>query len=92
MYDQERWINSMLDLAQLSFENGVRNMEIFQKQAEKAVDLTMNNIASLQTETQTGADSWMNDIKEVQKIYLNTINDGFANFGNQVAKVKPKAK
>jgi len=76
MIDQSKWQNTMTEMAKESFETGMRMMGMFHEQAEKAVQLAMDGTKTMQDDTRTAVDNWMNHMQRARKAYWDTVEEG----------------
>jgi hypothetical protein len=90
MQNQDKWIKNVLGMAKASFESSVRTMDTFQHQAEKAIDLALNNVSIIQEEGKRELNTWVENVKNAQKIYNDAVQDGLNNLENQLETIKPK--
>jgi len=73
----------MLQIVRVSLETGMRSMDIFQQQAEKAVEFTLNSTNLGQSETQKSLKAWMDNVKKARDMYAQAIEEGLKNLENQ---------
>jgi hypothetical protein len=90
MQSQDNWVQNVLGIAKASFESSVRTMDTFQHQAEKAIDLALNNVSMLQEEGKRELTAWVENIKKAQKIYNDAVQDGLSKLENQLKTTKHK--
>ncbi len=86
--DQGNWLAEMVKIARVSLETGMRSMDIFQQQAEKAIEFTLNSSNLSQDETKKAIHMWMENIKKARQMYADSIEEGIKNLENQFNKDK----
>ncbi len=74
--NQQKWITDLMDITKMSIETGMRTMDVFQQQTQKAVELSTYNSTVIQTESQKAFQTWMNNINIAQKIYTDALEEG----------------
>lgn len=82
---QNQWIQEMIKMARVSLEAGVKNMDAFQAQAEKAMAIAMENAATAQDEARKALDAWMENVNRARKIYTDTIEEGLSSLEKKVS-------
>ncbi len=93
MTEQQKWIGDVLNLFRITFESGIRNMDTFQEQAEKALELTMSNSDVAQDEVRKSFDAWIDNVKKSRQVYTSAVEEGLANLEQQFSKKgKQKSK
>lgn len=90
MQNQDKWMKNVLGMAKASFESSVRTMDTFQHQAEKAIDLALNNVSIMQEEGKRELTTWVENVKNAQKVYNDAVQDGLNNLENQLQVNKNK--
>ena len=78
----------MMGIARVSLETGLRSMDIFQQQAEKAIEFTMNNANLVQDETRSVISEWMKNMQNARKMYEDTLQQGLKDLEEQVSSKK----
>jgi len=78
----------MMGIARVSLETGLRSMDIFQQQAEKAIEFTMNNANLVQDETRSVISEWMKNMQKARKMYEDTLQQGLKELEEQVSSKK----
>jgi len=78
----------MMGIARVSLETGLRSMDIFQQQAEKAIEFTMNNANLVQDETRSVISEWMKNMQKARKMYEDTLQQGLKDLEEQVSSKK----
>ena len=78
----------MMGIARVSLETGLRSMDIFQQQAEKAIEFTMNNANQVQDETRSLISDWMKNMQKARKTYEDTLQQGLKDLEEQVSNKK----
>ncbi len=81
--NQTKWMSDMLAIARVSFETGMRSMNLFQEQAEKAIDFAIGNTAMLQEESKKAVASWMENVRKSRELYAKSIEEGLENIEKQ---------
>ncbi len=69
-------MNNMMKMVKLSFETGIKSMDTFQAQAEKAMEQTMKGASVAQGEALKSYDSWVENVKAARKAYVDAIEQG----------------
>ena len=90
--DQGQWVNGMLNMARISVETGLRSMDTFQKQAEKAIELTVNNTDLVQDESRKALSGWMDNVKKSHQVYVDAIEEGLSNLEKHFSRDTPMKK
>jgi hypothetical protein len=92
--DQINWTNSMIAMARQSLETGIRNMDIFQSQAEEAIELGMKNADKTQDATRKAMEMWSENMDKARKAYIGAIEEGLSFLEKQfsIPKTQEKAK
>ena len=81
--DQGKWLSDMLQIVRVSLETGMRSMDIFQEQAEKAVEFTLNSANLGQSETHKSLKTWLENVRKARKMYADAIEEGLKNLEEQ---------
>ncbi|MCP4600990.1 MAG: hypothetical protein GY847_10775 [Proteobacteria bacterium] len=90
MTSQNKLMNDMLNMARSSFDAGANVMDTFEKQAEKAIDLSVSNTDLAQEETRKAFDGWLDNTKKARKIYTDSIEECFTTLEQQFSSKTPK--
>ena len=77
-----------MGIARVSLETGMRSMDLFQQQAEKAAEFAMNNANVVQDETRKAVNEWMKSLQNARKMYEDTLEQGLKNLEEQINKNK----
>jgi len=86
MADQTQWISGVLSLARIAFDTTMRSMDIVPQQAEKALELAMSNTHLVQDETRKAFATWLENVSNARKVYINAVEEGLANLERQFSK------
>lgn len=92
MADQTQWIGGVLSLARIAFDTTMRSMDIVPQQAEKALELAMNNTQMVQEETRKAFASWIENVNNARKVYINAVEEGLTNLERQFSQEGKKSK
>ncbi len=92
MMDQKKWMGTMLDITRASFEAGMRNMDTYPKQAEKAMNLAAENASIAQDETRKVFDTWRVTLNTARQAYTEIFNEGLTNLEQQFTNISAKRK
>jgi hypothetical protein len=93
MTDQTQWAKALFELTRSSFEVGMRSMDVFPKQVEKAINLAMENAGIVQEETKKAFKAWLENVEKARSVYAKTIDEGLGTLEQQFStKDKPKSK
>lgn len=92
MSSQEKWMSEMMNIARVSFETGMRSLEIFQNQAEKGIEFMMKNAGLMQDESQKAFQTWMESSRNARKMYTDAIEQGIDHLEHQFQKNAPEGK
>jgi len=79
----------MLEIARLSFDNGMKNLELCQQQAERAVDLALSNGQAVRDETRQATRNWLAQVRKVCESYAAAVEAGLRMLERQAAAAKP---
>jgi len=85
--NQKKTLEDMLKVTRICFESGRRNLELFQRQAEKTIDMTVKHTQELTHGVDQTVSSWMETVKNAQVSYLNTIEEGLRNLEHLSANI-----
>lgn len=75
MTNQQQWMKDVLSLARLSFETGVKSMDTFHEQIEKALQMTMD-LTAVPEEGRKAVSGWLENMKKGRKMYTDAVDEG----------------
>ncbi|MGO9017859.1 MAG: hypothetical protein ACLQVJ_05840 [Syntrophobacteraceae bacterium] len=75
--NQNQLLKQMIDFNRTSFENAFNTMTMFQEQAEKAANASLDQATWMPREGRTVVDEWSNALKNWRESFKNSMNENF---------------
>ena len=90
MTTQDKWVENLVELSRQSAETGLKSLERLQDQADQVVEMTINNINVMQSETTKALQTMLDSAREARQLYNTTIEDGLRTIQENAAPAKGK--
>ncbi len=83
MWTQEKAMGDMVTMTRKMFENGVRSMDFFQDQFMKNMDMTLNNMKTMQEGTREIISASLEQYNQLRRGYSELIDEGMSTIERQ---------